>query len=584
MKKSLIAGLAVVGILTAIIGCGTGNGSSDEKLPEDENETGLFQEGTQYFTDVTSKSAVNNEGAYITSQCYTKTEDSAGKAHNPCFSCHVNSEEPNYVDDWDLQESYAFSEYTRVNRWTNLFKDRTDEVESIGDEQILTYVRTDNYRDANGSIVLAEVLGNLPHQWDYDKDGKWSGYIPDCYFTFDDEGFDAAPDGTLTGWRAFGYYPFLGTFWPTNGSTDDVLIRLPEIMRQNTAGDFDKNVYKVNLAIVEALIKKTDITIEPVDEALFGVDLNQNGSIDIADKVVYYWVVPKFDYTTKTYYNFSMRYVGKAKQALVDNDLHIAPGLYPEGTEFLHTVRYIDVDDNGSIRMGKRMKELRYGIKQSWNTYPQLHSATMAEIKEKHDFPNRLRTIAGDAEHGLGTGLGWVYQGFIEDRDGFLRPQTYEETMFCIGCHSGIGAIADSTFVFPRKFDHTEEQKGWYHWTQHGLKGVKEPRLADGRYEYRLYLQANGAGDEFRDNEEVMEKFFNADGSLNEEEAAKIETDVSSLLFPSAERALEINKAYRVIVKEQSFIYGRDAHVKPVSNVHEKIASDTPTKVTVVKR
>ena len=115
------------------------------------------------------------------------------------------------------------------------------------------------------------------------------------------------------------------------------------------------------------------------------------------------------------------------------------------------------------------------------------------------------------------------------------------------------------------------------------MKDVEEPRLADGRYEYQLYLQANGAGDEFRANEEVMEKFFNADGSLKPEEVVKIETDISYLLFPSAERALELNKAYKVIVNEQSYIYGRDTHVKPVVNVHSEVVSDTPTNVTVVR-
>ena len=51
-------------------------------------------------------------------------------------------------------------------------------------------------------------------------------------FDFDDEGFDHAPDGTPTGWRAFAYMPLPSTFWPANGSTDDVLIRLPEAYRE----------------------------------------------------------------------------------------------------------------------------------------------------------------------------------------------------------------------------------------------------------------------------------------------------------------------------------------------------------------
>jgi hypothetical protein len=576
MKYVLVSATAATCIYIA--GCGGHDGqNATDTIP-------VYQPAAQVFTDTTSPSVVNNRGAYVTSQCYTKTEDAQGNAHNPCFSCHINSEAPNYIDDWDLQENYAFSEYTRINRWTNLFKDRTAAVGAITDRDILGYVRSDNYLDANNSIILAELLQHLPDAWDNDHDGSWSGYTPDCYFHFDAEGFDIAPDGNLTGWRAFAYYPFLGTFWPTNGSTDDVLIRLPEVMQQNGKGVFDRTVYTINLAIVEALIKKTDIAIDPVDEALFGVDLNQNGVTDTADTVVYNWITPKYDFASKTYYDFSMHYVGRARQALIDNVLHMAPGLYPEHTEFLHTVRYIDLDGNGSVKMGSRMKELRYGRKTDWNSYAQLSNASQSEIKEKEAFPDRLRTIRGDAEHGLRTGLGWVYQGFIEDRNGHLRPQTYEETLYCIGCHSGIGAIADSTFVFQRKFDHNAPQKGWYHWTQHGLKGVLEPRLSDGRAEYRLYLQANGAGDEFRGNEEVKAKFFDADGNLIPEETAKIAADISYLLFPSPERALELNKAYKVIVDEQSFIYGRDAHVEPIGTVHRDVAVDTPTRVDVVKR
>lgn len=582
-------------ILTLLLlaGCGkTSNDTQDQNNSSvDTNETNKTNgttlppyETDQNFTNVTALTVVNSYGAYVTSQCYTKTEDGEGKVHNPCFSCHINSKEANYIDDPDLQESYAFGETTRTNPWTNLFVDRTKAVEAISDDAILAYVRGDNYFDANGSIMLAEILRNVPEEWDYNKDGSWSGYRPDCYFVFDDEGFDRDPDGNYTGWRAFGYYPFLGTFWPTNGSTDDVLIRLPEVMRLDANKTFDVTIYKVNLAIVEALIKETNVMIEPVDENLYGVDLNQNGTLDTADKVVYKWVTPKYDTATKMFSNYSMYYVGRAKDAQVDNALHMAPGLYPEQTEFLHSVRYIDVDANGSVTMGKRMKELRYGRKAFWNTYAQLSNASRAEIMEKDLFPNRLRTITGNAEYGLNTGLGWVYQGFIEDKAGYLRPQTYEETLFCIGCHSGIGAVVDSTFAFPRKFEAGAKQMGWYHWTQSstGFKGIPEPKLADGRYEYTLYLEANGAGDEFRGNEEVMAKFFAANGTLKTAEVESLHGDISELIIPSAARALMLDKAYKVIVEDQSYVYGRDAHVGPAENVHESVEIDRSTGVTAV--
>ena len=579
----------LLALLMVLAGCSSDNTGREADqngsgLPAAESNGSVY-ETDQIFTDVTADTVLNSSGAYVTSQCYTKTKDAEGGVHNPCFSCHINSNEPNYIDDWDLQESYAFGAVTKKNPWTNLFVDRSRDVAAVSDEEMLAYVRSDNYFDANGTIMLAAILQNVPREWDHDHDGKWSGYRPDCYFSFDDEGFDRKPDGGYSGWRAFAYYPFLGTFWPTNGSTDDVLIRLPEVMRQNSDGGFDTTVYKVNLAVVEALIKRADIGIEPVDETLLGVDLNQNGVLDTAHEVVYRWEKPSYDPQTGTYHDYSMHYVGRAKEAQSDNALHMAPGLYPEQTEFLHTVRYIDVDANGSVRMGRRMKELRYGRKTAWDTYPQLANASRSEIKEKEDFPDRLRTIAGSEESGLSTGLGWVYQGFIEDRQGYLRPQTYEETLFCIGCHSGIGAVVDSTFVFARKFGADAEQMGWYHWTQseNGFKGIKEPVLADGRFEYSLYLEQNRAGDEFRSNDEVTAKFFDAGGALNASEIEALHGDVSRLILPSAARALTLDKAYRVIVGEQSYIYGRDAHVLPAVNVHREVAVDEPTGVNAAR-
>jgi len=232
--------------------------------------------------------------------------------------------------------------------------------------------------------------------------------------------------------------------------------------------------------------------------------------------------------------------------------------------------------------MAPRMKELRYARKKSWITYAELSNATLTDIKEKDAFPDRLRTIIGNSEYGVLNNIGWIYQGFIEDARGELRPQNYEETQYCIGCHSGIGAIADSTFVFQRKFDKSHFQNGWYHWAQDakGLENIAEPKRADGKGEYSQYLEVNHAGDEFRANDEVMERFFDDNGSLIESEAGKIKDDIAYLLYPSVSRAKALNKAYKIIVEEQSFIYGREAHIAPLTNVHSEIEIDTPTGIT----
>jgi len=225
------------------------------------------------------------------------------------------------------------------------------------------------------------------------------------------------------------------------------------------------------------------------------------------------------------------------------------------------------------------MKELRYGKKVNWASYSDHQALAEEELKEAHDFPDRLEVFIGDAERGVSNKRGWRYQGFIEDENGALRPQTYEENLLCIGCHASLGALADSTFVYQRKFEHGTFQNGWQHWSQKGLKGVREPKTADGRDEYTLYLKENHAGDEFRNNDEVKAKFFYEDGTLKESEVKKLHKDITHLIFPSQKRALKLNKAYKVIVDEQSFIYGRDATIRPAQNVHKEVEADESTGI-----
>lgn len=529
--------------------------------------------GTAGAADLMDRDLAGNPAPYIPPQCWTETEDAAGRAHNPCYACHIPTDAPNYLNDGDLQLAYTFPGPMEVNPWSNLFRDHGAALAGQSDAEILDYVRQSNYFGPEGDLILARRLADLPAGWDYDGDGRWDGYVPDAWFRFDDEGFDIAPDGSPTGWRAFAYYPFLGTFWPTNGSTDDVLIRLAPAFR-TTDGAPDRETYKVNLAIVEAMIRRADVPIAPVDESRWGVDLDRNGRLGTADTVVYDWAPLEGRF---------MSYVGDARQAQQDGKVHLAAGLFPEGTEFLHSVRYIDVVDGADpIALAPRLKELRYARKRLWQTYADLEEAAMAEIKEKDAFPDRLRMIHGNAEQGVANGQGWVYQGFIEDAAGDLRPQTYAETVFCVGCHSGIGATTDSAFAFPRRLGADAFQAGWYHWSQRGLKGLADPVRADGHREYAYYLEQNGAGDEFRANQEVMDRFFTAEGALKPDMLAELADDITVLLYPSRQRALALNKAYRTIVRDQSFARGRDAILAPVTNVHREVDEDQPTGITEI--
>ena len=522
---------------------------------------------------LTSKT-LSNPAAYIPPQCYTKTGDDTGAVHNPCFTCHRVPRRPNYTNDSDLQLAYDFPEEMASNHWHNLFRDRAQAVNAIDNRAMRDYLRHSNYFDEQGGLVLRARLANPPAGWDYNGNGRWDGFVPDVWFDFDGQGFDRDPQGELTGWRAFAYYPFPGTFWPTNGSTDDVLIRLPEAFRVTEYGKPDITVYKTNLAVVEAMLKEEDVPIDPVDEAaLGGVDLDKDGKIGTATQVSYDWAPLA---------GRNMWYVGRANSLQKSGELHLAAGLYPEGTEFLHTVRYIDVGEDGENRLAARMKEVRYALKRFWVDYSKLEQKAADEFKEKHDFPNRLKTVRGNMEAGVSNGQAWAYAGFIEDADGELRPQTYEELVFCNGCHGGIGATRDGTFAFPRKFAGDSYRAGWYHWSQKSLKGTPDRPLADGGSEYVRYLQENGAGDEFRANTEVLQRFFDASGRPREAELEQLQQDVSRLLFASARRAMQLNKAYWVIVREQSFQAGRDTLVSPPGNVHDSIEPGTETGVAEI--
>lgn len=560
---TLLLSLITLPAITCLISCGGGHGSANNGTTAN---TYPVDEAID-LTDIT----ISNRTVYLTSQCYTKTESADGGVHNPCFTCHISPTQPNFLNDSNLQLELPFPQQALTNPFNNLFEDRSARVEAISDEEILEYVATDNYKSSDGTIMLATLLRDLPANWDIDGDRQWDGYIPDCHFNFDNQGFDRDAQGALTGWRAFGYYPFLGTFWPTNGSTDDVLIRLDTPFQENENGVFDLEVYKLNLAIVETMVKQRDISISPVDESRYQIDLNNNGVFDQAAIIVH---KPENNGT-------GMSYAGRARLLQQAGELEIASGLYPVGTEFLHSVRYLQPMDDGTVAMSKRMKELRYAHKESWYTYGEIWQVAERENAERTLNDDAVRAIVGDLERGM-RDQGWRYQGFIEDPDGHLRPQSQEENFACTGCHYGTGATMDTVFSFTRKFGHDSFQHGWHHWSQQGLAGIPEPLREDGKYEYTHYLQQNGAGDEFRGNQEVIARFFNPDGSLITAQIEALHDDIALLLFPSRERALSLNKAYRTIVEDQDFNRGRDANIKPVENVHQSITvRNQPTGISI---
>ncbi|WP_211243030.1 hypothetical protein [Sinimarinibacterium sp. CAU 1509] len=517
---------------------------------------------------------VANTIANIPPQCFTRTQDAGSKAvQNPCYVCHAEAPEPNYQSQPELQLAYAFPQVhagsTTHNDWSNLFIDRGRQIAAITDDDTLSYVRGDNYRNQAGAIELTERLKNVPAHWDVNGNGSWDGYVPDAQFRFDAQGYDRTAGGKMTGWRAFVYYPFPGAFMPTNGAFDDVLIRLPEVFRQDRDGKPSETVYTTNLAIVESLITRRNTPITATDETALGVDLDKDGVLGTATQVTFDWAPLEKRY---------MHYVGQASTAQDAGQVHLAAGLFPEGTEFLHSVRYLDLDATGVVVAAPRMKELRYSRKRRWLTYSDLYSQSLKDIKEADLNPDRPEQYLGDPERGLISPLGWAYQGYIEDARGRLRPQTQEESQFCVGCHSGLSATEDGAFAFPRKINRGNNH-GWEYWGSRPFRQLPDPLRTDGQTEFRSYLLANQAGDEFRANAEVRQRFFDENGAPRAAAFATLATDLESLMLPSPERALLLNKAYWLVVREQSFAKGRDPVISPSDNVLRDVDMDQPTGI-----
>lgn len=473
--------------------------------------------------------AVYNAEAIIPPQCYTRTEGE----FNPCYVCHQNRipKRENKMDDGALQLEYSFSDVGMRNHWQNLFEDRSASVAAISDEEIAQWVDQDNYS------ALASQL----------QRANFKGWIPDLKNlqlgagAFDQEGF--AKDGSH--WVAFSYKPFPSTFWPTNGSTDDVMIRLPEPFRTDSEGQYSRVIYQANLAILEAKIKGMNaITTVPIDEKVIAEDLNGDGNLSTIQEIT------RLD-----------SYVGAARGRYINTHL------YPKGTEFLHTVRYIEVSDHGEIRPSTRMKEVRYMRK--WKDFNKVSYERGYQLEDFAKEAGRLPSYQLIGDRGLDNGFGWSIQGFIEAKNGELRTLTYEENLFCMGCHTSIGSTIDKTFSFPRKVD------GAQGWGYINLRGMPDaPTLGEHAGEIATYLTRVGGGGEFRSNPEMFERWFNADGSANTQAIARAK-DVYELITPSPARATELNKAYKAIVEEQDFVFGRDATVLPPKNVYQEIDNVT---------
>jgi hypothetical protein len=138
-----------------------------------------------------------------------------------------------------------------------------------------------------------------------------------------------------------------------------------------------------------------------------------------------------------------------------------------------------------------------------------------------------------------------------------------------MGCHAAVGSTIDQTFALARKVSGAE---GWGYINIKGM--VDAPNIGETRGEILNYLARAGGGSEFRENPEMLARWFQQNGMVDEEKVSA--ADVYELITPSAERALQLNKAYTHIVRNQSYIYGRDATWVPVNNVFKSVDETTP--------
>lgn len=546
-----------------LIGCGTALGEPLAATP----------------SPAPKRQFARNRLAYVPPQCFTRVRDEPGAvARNPCYVCHAQAPEPNWQSQPELQLSYAFPELhagrDAENPWLNLLRPppfAPQPASARMPSAIDRYVQGDNYRASASGNALAQRLAAEGATWDVDGNGRWDGYVPDAYFAFDAAGFDRAPDGTPSGWRAFAYYPVPGAFMPTNGSFDDAMIRLPLVFAQDASGRWDAGIYAINLAIVEACIKQRPIAIEASDERALGVDLDGDGRLARARRVRC-----RFGPQARP----PLHYAGRAGSEQAQGRTQLVAGLFPEGTEFLHSVRYLAVDTAGRVFPAPRMKELRYARKRLFRSYSQLSDQARREAHEAELNPDRPEQFHGDSEHGLRTSLGWSMTGFIEDAAGELRPQSYEETLYCVGCHGGLSATDDGIFAFSRKLESGPARGFAPMATAAPLRNAPDPLRSDGLREYTTYLQSTGTGDEFGENDETRARFFGVDAAPRPAAFARLRRDVTALMLPSADRARALDAAYLRLVQAQSFAAGRDALLAPARHLWASVPAGQPTGIT----
>ncbi len=442
-------------ILIVFLSClscsGTGEPRNEKTdlLSEFEKETGLQEEYVSYEHIIKGTVPANflkyafadykpsyNEDPSIPIQCWVETNYGS---QNACKYCHTN-----YLSDIKHGNSFPIAEdqilynfaspnLNKIN-WKNVISPQEInerlEKENIkvpepNDPENLIYIRKNNWKIA---FLMARPYGDdswnnvsnagsvfqlfpalnpedlLPFTKNEPTDIERHGHI-------DREGFVKNKYDDYTGWRAVNFFPY-AIFTPLTGSVSGIYIRLPKVFMTKN-GITDIEIYKKNLDLLEKNIK--------------------NESTD------------------------SKYYYGDA------SNISIKKGFYPVGTEFAHTLHYVDLNADGEVgtyldglyenaqkdyefpgTRSKRVKEIRYMYK--WK------DVDLDDIAEKEDEGEEIPKIIGQEGKGwIENGAGWILSAYIENRKGGLRPQTTEELLQCKGCHSSVGNTVDAVWSFQRK-------------------------------------------------------------------------------------------------------------------------------------
>ncbi len=581
--------------------------------PTDSNDTSLNNDSDEiiatpniigkYFNPIT----FTNPYANVPAQCYIETSNGR---QNACLFCHTNglyhlgvgnnNPQAGAIPGLNLQIDYGFdplsttAPYASINRWENtLYPEKLAQyVAELGivmnDWDMQSYIRTDNWQAA-----FNQRLGS-PKDWDsgYENAMRLLPGLNPQDLPADSDGFVRTTNtenafftdakGGITGWRAINFMPY-GIFTPISGSVSGIYIRLPEKFMKNQNNEFDLTTYQTNLDLLEKAIK------------------DELGALE------------------------ETTYAGMA------NDETLLRGAYPKGTEFAHPLHYVDMeaDDINAVSQftgtrAQRVKEVRYMYK--YESYDPMGSTPGSGEGD---------SIYGNNEQGwVYNGTGWILSGFIENKDGILRPQTTEELTQCIGCHSGFkntefpnfssgtGGTVDSTWAFPRKLPNN---LGWQEMNYLGFtinsdgsvkSTIQEPNNREkGMGEFGLFLsyvvgaslygevppiyennfqniitQTNGysydwptldttTAQDFENTSEqrqtLLREFVERGDYLDNDGTIK-----SFLLYPSEDFALANAQRYRQVVATQRYKYGKDVFAQTPSNYHHyRLPDQTALKI-----